>query len=134
MDKKTKIFFIVFFAVVFVIISICVYKFFVLKDYYITSKLSCDPASESCFIETCDPADDDTCPTAPTERVSFYKLIKKKAYNMPLCDPNNINCQVLSCDNDVDCQMILCDQNTEDCSNPESNLSTEVSPSSNLSN
>lgn len=133
MDKKTKIFFIVFFVVVFIAIAISGYRFFVLKDYYIISKLSCDPVSESCFMESCDPSEDDACPVNEDERISYYKLMKKKAYNIPFCSQNNVDCPPLSCENDASCQLIFCDQKNEDCSNLKLNSVTNINLSDTLS-
>lgn len=123
MNRVAKILFIVFFGVVFVAALISFYRYFILKDYYITAEVDCDPQTEKCFIYGCSPEDDETCPENPDERISYYKLIKKKASIIPLCDPAKEDCPALTCQKEEDCQEILCDDSTkaksEECNNPE---------------
>ncbi|MDD4901486.1 MAG: hypothetical protein PHS62_05335 [Patescibacteria group bacterium] len=122
MDKKSKIFFSVFFIAVFIVTAASFCKFYIFKDYYITSEAACDPAAEQCFIYECDPADDNECPENPAERLSYYKLIEKKAKAMPVCNPNGENCPPLACRAGEDCREILCDEaariSGESCSEP----------------
>jgi hypothetical protein len=122
MDKKSKIFFSVFFLIIFVVTGISFYKFYVLKDYYIRLETDCDPAVEKCFIYECDPADDSECPENVDERISYYKLIEKKASDLPLCDATDPSCPPVSCQAGEDCREILCDEETkaeeEKCSGP----------------
>lgn len=122
MDKKSKIFFTIFFSIIFVVAAMSFFKFYVLKDYYIRTEIDCDPATEKCFIYECDPAVDSECPENPAERLSYYKLIEKKASAIPLCGPNEADCPPLVCQAGEDCQEILCDETTrtgdEVCSNP----------------
>ncbi|MDR3583128.1 MAG: hypothetical protein P4L62_02100 [Candidatus Pacebacteria bacterium] len=44
MDRKTKIFFGVFFGLIAITIVVTFCKFFILKDYYIQAQADCDPA------------------------------------------------------------------------------------------
>jgi hypothetical protein len=126
MDKKSKIFFVVFFSIAFIVISISFYKFYVLKDYYIKSEVECDPETEKCFIYECDPTADSECPENPDERVSYYKLIEKKAYALPLCDSSSSDCLPIACQAGEDCSEFLCDETTkakeEQCNDPEEYL------------
>lgn len=121
MDKKSKIFFSIFFLVIFLVAVISFYKFYILKDYYITSEAVCDPARENCFIYECNPSGGD-CSEDPNERVSYYKLIEKRASALPLCDPNDSACPSITCRAGEDCREILCDETTitagEQCSKP----------------
>ncbi|MBA4318329.1 MAG: hypothetical protein C0412_08005 [Flavobacterium sp.] len=130
MEKKSKIFFIVFFAIVFLTIGISFYKFYILKDYYITAEADCDPEKEKCFIYECDPAVDTECPENADERLSYYKLIEKKAYSIPLCDASDPNCLPLSCQAGEDCQEIFCDETAKieeiECNDPEEYLKNQV--------
>ena len=101
MDRKSKIFFVVFFTVALIAVAVSFFKFFVQKDYYIRVEVSCSPDHEKCF-------------TKENEKigVSYYKLIEKKAYAIT---------SELSCRPGEDCQEILCDQATktsdQECSN-----------------
>ncbi len=123
MDKKSKIFFAIFFSVAFIVIVISFFKFFILKDYYIKSEVDCDPETEKCFIYECDPAEDSECSENLDERISYYKLIEKKANTLPLCDSNDIDCPAITCQAGEDCQEFLCDESTktedEQCNNLE---------------
>lgn len=113
MDKKSKIFFAVFFALIFIAAGFSFYKFYVLKDYYVKIEADCDPATERCFVYECDEEADGECPADPKERVSYYKLIEKKAYAIPLCDPNSEDCPPLACEPEEDCAEIICDEAAE---------------------
>ena len=126
MDKKSKNFFLIFFTAVFIVTAISFYKFYLLKDYYLKLETVCDPTKEACFIYECDPAEDSQCPENPDERVSYYKLIEKKAYALPNCNPDDPNCPPPACRAGEDCREILCEEATkaegEQCSNPEDYL------------
>ncbi|MDR3559496.1 MAG: hypothetical protein P4L58_03790 [Candidatus Pacebacteria bacterium] len=122
MDRKTKIFFGVFFGLIAITIVVTFCKFFILKDYYIQAQADCDPTKEACFVTTCDPSQDDTCPTDPAKQTSYTKLIRKKASEIPLCDPSDKSCDALACGSGADCQVIYCDKDTvgdgETCNDP----------------
>ena len=122
MDRKSKIFFSIFFVAVFVVTAMAFYKFYILKDYYIKAEASCDPATEKCFIYECDPADDAECPENVEERISYYKMIEKRASALPLCDPNSSDCPPIVCRAGEDCRETLCDGEAEaageQCSDP----------------
>lgn len=136
MDKKSspeanqplaeKIFFIIFFSIAFVVISIAFYKFYILKDYYIKSEADCDPEIEKCFVYECDPAVDTECPENADERLSYYKLIEKKASALPLCDSSSPDCPPIACQEGEDCKELLCDEaaktQDEKCNDPEEYL------------
>ena len=126
MDKKSIILFSIFFIIVFIVTAISFYRYMILRDYYITAEADCDPTTEKCFIYKCSPEDDETCPENPDERISYYKLIKKKASIIPLCDPAKEDCPALSCQEEEDCEEILCDDSTkakdEECNSPEEYL------------
>lgn len=126
MDKKSKIFFLVFFLLIAVVVIITYMKYFVAKDYYITAQADCDPAAEACFIYTCDPEVDGECPEDEAEWASYYKLVNKKANLIPLCDPNEEDCNALDCTVGMDCQVTYCDEDTvseeEECNDPQKYL------------
>lgn len=117
---KSRLFFGVVFFLFFVVAGISFVRYFILRDYLVQAEISCDPSAESCFVYTCDPIDDSECPEAEDERTSYYKLIQKKAFTLPDCEPGSEGCPELECVEGEDCQVILCDQETEECSQPES--------------
>jgi hypothetical protein len=114
-----------FFLVIITVVIITFLKYFYLKDYYIQAQADCDPETEKCFSTTCDSATDDTCSQNPDEQTSYYKIIKKKAYLIPLCDLNSKDCPKLACSQDEDCEETLCDETTvkdqegAECNDPE---------------
>lgn len=110
-EKENKIFFIIFFVLIFISIGYTFYKIVILKDYQIVSQVSCDPSIEKCFISRCDPLADNTCSASST--MSYYKKISKKAANIYACEktPEKVGCNdELNCTlNEKDCIYILCD-------------------------
>lgn len=122
MDKKSKYLLWVFFVIVIIVAAISFRKYFILKDYLIKAQADCDPATEKCFMITCDPTTDDQCPKDPAEQTSYYKYVEKKASTIPSCDPNSPDCPALECTDKEDCKEILCDDSTknedETCNDP----------------
>jgi hypothetical protein len=123
MEKKSKILLFVFFTAILVSVGFTYYKIFILKDYIIKLEAGCDPTKEKCFIRECDPETDEECPANLDERISYYKIIEKKASAIPVCESGNDHCPEINCAGDADCREILCDENTaiegEICNNPE---------------
>ena len=113
MDKKSKIFFTVFFLVALGAAGVSFFKFIIRKDYYIRVEVPCDSSKEKCFINEGEGTD-----------VSYYKLVEKKAYAIPLCDPAGSDCPPLSCQPGEDCREIFCDQTTKSQDQTCSNLET----------
>lgn len=123
MDKKSKIFFAVFFLLIVLSVGATYYRYVVAHDYMIQAELDCDPYTESCFVYVCDPEADEECTGDPIEDTSYYKLIDRNAKNIPLCDPADENCTALVCEEgEVDCSYTLCDPETaeegEVCNDP----------------
>lgn len=121
MDKKSKIFFGLFAIVILAIAAISYYKYFILRDYHIVAQAECDPTKEVCFVSTCNINEDESCPQKESDRQSYYKLVEKKAYNIPECNDELI-CAPLKCAANEDCKEIFCTsgilENGEFCSNP----------------
>jgi len=124
MDKKSKILFGVL-AILIVGAIVATYdRIYIKLNYPVMAEISCDPILENCFVYECTPEDDPTCSSDPAEQVSYYKIIEKKAANIPSCDPNDTeNCPELSCaPGEADCQVTLCTTDNEDeipCSDDE---------------
>lgn len=123
MDRKSKIFFLAFGLIILASVAITFNKYFILKDYYIQAETECDPTTERCFVYECD-LETEECSENPEENISYYKLITKKAYMFPDCDPNNDeNCPALQCAPDEDCKYSLCEEDNEAedivCNDPE---------------
>ena len=127
MNKKSKIFLAVFFGAVLLSIFFTWYKYFVSLDYYIQAESRCNPESEACFMTVCDPEEDEECPEDEFERARYYKLIRKKAYLFPACDPENPHCPPLKCSfGERNCEETFCSEELLEegivCSDPEQYL------------
>lgn len=108
MDKN-KLFFIVFGLLIIGSVSASYYRFMIAKNYIIEAEKECDPYSEACFVYVCDPEAGEECTGDPEEDTWYYKLIRRKAKNIPLCDPNDENCDVLTCqEGEEECEETLC--------------------------
>lgn len=125
MDKKSKIFFLVFFLLIVGSVVVTYWRIMVNRDYIIQAQQECDPALEACFVSVCDSEGDPECAALPEEeQVSYYKTISKNAKNIPLCDANNNECPTeLSCEpGEEECELILCDESSvpegEECNDP----------------
>jgi len=125
MDKKSKIFFLVFFALILGSVAVTYYRIMIKRDYIISAQQECDPVTEACFVSACDPESDEECAATPEEeRTTYYKIIKKNAKNIPPCDPHANECpEQLSCEpGEEECEYTLCDEenvpDTEECNDP----------------
>lgn len=70
---KSKIFFIIFFLIIFITTAISFFKYFILKDYYIKVEAECNPEKEDCFVVESDSGGE----------ASYYKIVEKKAHDIP---------------------------------------------------
>lgn len=126
MDKSSKVLFFVIFLAILTAVGLSFYKYMVKMDYYLQIQTECNPAKERCFITECNPEEDSECPENEAERRSYYKIIMKKAYLAPDCDPKDEQCPEVTCDSDSACQEIFCDETTvsdgETCHDPETYL------------
>lgn len=117
-NKGNKIFFTILALLIFISVSITFYKIVILKDYQIVDQVSCNPKIEKCFVSTCDPSTDDTCPASTTEQTTYYKKISKNADTIYLCEKTTeeIGCKdELSCTpGEKNCSYIYCDPNNLD--------------------
>lgn len=137
MDGKSKALFLILVLLVLGSAVFTYYKYIVKRDYVIQAATDCDPEFEACFVWECDPesmVEGEACTGVPDNDIWYYKLIERKAYNIPDCpaspaggDPNDEDCNALVCGEDEpDCQEILCDSENvpewEYCNNPEQYL------------
>jgi hypothetical protein len=104
-SKSNIIFWIVFFLILFGSVAFTYYRIMIKRDYLISAEAECDPYAEKCFIYECDPETEE-CTGDPEEDTYYYKLIKRKAFNIPSCNS----------DEDEDCESLVCLENEEDCS------------------
>lgn len=109
MDKKTKIFFWVFFLLTFVSLGVTYHRFVIAENFLIDGQVACDPAVEVCFVSECDPLLE-TCTGDPAQDTTYYKVISRLAKNIPLCDPADADCSALSCpEGEAGCMVTYCD-------------------------
>jgi hypothetical protein len=129
MDKKTKIFFIVFGLLILGSVIFTYYRIMIKRDYVISSQIDCDPYAEKCFIWKCDPdavSEDEKCTNDPENDIWYYKIVYRKANKIPLCDSSaDENCDLWTCEEkEKNCGETLCDDETKieqeaECNNPE---------------
>ena len=127
MDKKSKILIAVILLLIAGSVAVTYWRIMVKKDYIISAQTDCDPTLENCFVWNCNPnsqVEGEACTGDPEEDIWYYKTIKRKAANIPLCDPNDENCTALTCpENEADCEEIFCTAETKSeediCTNPE---------------
>lgn len=117
------LFFIIFGLLIFGSVAFTYYRIVMKRDYTISAEAECDPYLEKCFIYVCDPTAEE-CTGDPEEDTSYYKIMKRKAFNIPLCDPNiDETCEALICsEGEVDCSYELCEEENADgieCVDPE---------------
>jgi hypothetical protein len=108
-----------FFLVIITVVIITFFKYFVIKDYIIQAEANCDPMTEECFIYECVPGTDADCaddPEDPEAMLSYYKIVEKKAFLIPDCDPNNENCDALNCQgqDEENCKETFCSDETKE--------------------
>lgn len=136
MDKKNKIFFIVLFLLIFGSIGATYLRIVVFKNYIVEAQVDCDPETEKCFVWECDPAstvEGEACTGDAENDTWYYQLVKRKAYNVPLCNPDEdenlpageAECVPMECDatTEKDCEIIFCDDENKieqevECSDP----------------
>lgn len=123
MDKKSKVFLLVFFLLIIISVGVTYWRIVIKRDYIIEAQVDCDPMNEKCFIYECDPLIEE-CTGNPKDDTSYYKLIKRNASNIPLCDPASEDCQALVCpEGEKDCEIMFCSEQTKNpedvCSDPE---------------
>lgn len=114
---KNRIFFGVFFLVLFSSLGYTWYRYTVALDFYVLLQSPCDPKTESCYISECDPtAEDAECSENPADDTYYYKTIKKKAYSAQACVNTSGDCeQQASCTpGEKHCTVIWCDISQEE--------------------
>ncbi|MFA6159481.1 MAG: hypothetical protein WC678_00105 [Parcubacteria group bacterium] len=136
MDKKNKIFFIVAFLLLFGSVGVTYLRIVVFKNYIVEAQTDCDPETEKCFVWECDPAstvEGEACTGDAENDIWYYQLVRRKAYNVPLCNPDEdenlsageAGCVPMECDIDTEesCEIVFCDEKTKleqevECSDP----------------
>jgi len=128
MDKKSKILLAIFLLLIAGSVAFTYYRIMIKKDYLISSQVDCDPYTEKCFIWNCNPestVEGEACTGDPEVDVWYYKIAKRNASRIPLCNPEeDENCQPFLCEaGELECTETLCSQETvaegETCNDPE---------------
>ncbi len=126
MDTKSKILLAVLSLLIVGSVGTAYYRYMVVRDYAVEMQTDCDPMSETCFIYVCDPEVEE-CSGNPEEDTWYYKMFRRNAANIPICDPSEEGCEAYVCaEGERDCEEILCDETTlaefdagDACSDPE---------------
>jgi hypothetical protein len=116
--KSGKIFFIIFGLLIFGSVFATFYRTVIKKNYTVEAQTDCDPYTQKCFVWQCDPASDvegEKCTGDAEKDIWYYKLSRRNASKIPLCDPNkDENCTPMICDtSEKDCEEIFCDDETK---------------------
>lgn len=128
MDKKSKIFFIIFGLLIAGSVAVTYWRIMIKKDYIIEAQADCDPTIDKCFIWECDPESDEEgekCTGNTDDDIWYYEIVRRNAAYIPSCDPADEDCEALVCgENEPECEYVFCnDDNKEDqgveCNNPE---------------
>ena len=129
MDRKSKIFFAVMGLLILASVGATYWRIMVKKDYLIEAQTDCDPYVDACFVWECDPESDvegEACTGDPETDTWYFQVIRRNAGNVPLCDPNDEECDALVCgENEPECEYEFCtEENMEDqyaafCNDPE---------------
>lgn len=133
-----KIFFAFFFLLIIGSVAMTYWRIMVKKDYIIESQVDCDPEAEKCFVWECDPEsseEGEACVGDPEKDIWYYQIAKRKAYEIPLCDPEkDESCLPMDCDPKAEegCEKVFCDEETKiaqevECSDPEEYLKNNPS-------
>ncbi len=86
MSEKNKniLFFGILTLMILISISFSYYKYIVKMDYQVFAHVACDKNTENCFEEEC--VDSDNCEiNSDGNKVKYYKIISKNAYNIYMC-------------------------------------------------
>jgi len=128
-DKSGKIFFLVFGLILAGSIFATFYRTMIWKNYTIEAQTDCDPYTQKCFVWECDPASDvegEMCTGNADEDVWYYKLSKRNASKIPLCDPaTDETCTPMICEpGEKDCEEVFCNEENKveqeaECNDPE---------------
>ena len=130
LDKKSKILFVIIGLLIVGSVAVTYWRYMVERDYIVQAQTDCDPEVENCFIWECDPdstEEGEACTGDEEEDIWYYKIIRRNAKNIPLCDPNNEECTALVCEeNEAECSEELCAEDNvpegEYCNDPEQYL------------
>jgi hypothetical protein len=109
LDWKSKILFAFVGILIIGSVAATYWRIVVKRDYIIQAQIDCDPETENCFVWKCDPSstvEGEACTGDPENDVWYYKILRRNANNIPLCDP----------DKDENCTAYVCDSDEKDCS------------------
>lgn len=126
LDKKSKILFVIIALLIVGSVAVTFWRYMVKRDYIVQAQTDCDPETENCFVWQCDPESDEegyACTGDPEEDIWYYKIIRRNAKNIPLCDPNDEECTALVCETgEAECSEELCTESNvpegETCNDP----------------
>jgi hypothetical protein len=123
MDKKSKILIFGLFLILAIAMAVTYYRIIIARDYLIEAQTDCDPTIEKCFIYHCDPTIEE-CTGDTVSDTSYYKISRRKANHIPLCDPSDESCQPFFCtEGETDCGDTFCSEESkmegDECNDPE---------------
>lgn len=122
-SQKTKIFFVIFSLLVLGAVGATYYRTFVARDYLVTMEVLCDPLQERCFVRPSEESSSSEVTEVTEAKDEYYKIVTKKASQLPMCAPGENDCPEPTCAVDeLDCTESLCSEATvpvgERCNDP----------------
>jgi hypothetical protein len=129
-DSRSKILFAVVGLLIVGSVALTFWRYVVRRDYIVQAQIDCDPEMEKCFVWECDPnstVEGEACTNDPEMDIWYYKIFRRNAKNIPMCDPNDEDCTAYVCDpSEEDCSEELCAPENvpegESCNDPEQYL------------
>lgn len=82
-------------------------EYVVQEDFLVMGTVTCDVASEACFVQDCDPNADADCDASP------YKKVVTRASETPSCLYEQ-SCTDFSCTDLHHCEVLMCSDATTD--------------------
>ncbi len=135
--SRSRWFFIVFFAALFLSVAAPFYRTFVARDYFVLIETACDPSESACFARDICETEDGVCAEGDTlVETEYYKIVERKAFAFPeACATGSLEaeeCADLSCRPDEpECSETFCSEEVvpegETCLGPGAVIETKDS-------
>ena len=114
MDRKSKILLLILLVMIIGSVAVTYYRIMIKRDYIIEAQNDCDPYTENCFVWECDPdssEEGEVCTGDADADTWFYKVNRRSASKIPICDTNDAGCDPWACEEgERDCTETLCDE------------------------
>ncbi len=107
MEKTQKYWLALFAIIVISVIGYRYYDYVVQRNFLLEVNVTCDPATDTCFVMDCVPAEDPFCDITP------YKKVELLASEAPACLEEHA-CEAFSCGASESCTETFCSDDTRE--------------------